>query len=553
MIDVSPHDLKTIQSILAARVPGFEVRAYGSRYHWSAKEYSDLDLAIVGDRPVPPKEMANLRADFEDSDLPFRVDVLDWQTISPEFRRVIEDGYETIQKRNADSEPPNWKTDKLMNLCTKIGSGATPRGGKESYLEAGAISLIRSQNVLDFFFSAEGLAFIDQGQADELSNVTVQKRDVLLNITGDSVARVCQVPDALLPARVNQHVSIIRPDSTKLIPEYLKYFLLTPSFKNHMLAMASAGATRPALTKGMVENFDIDLPPIAQQRAITHILGTLDDKIELNRRMNETLEAIARALFKSWFVDFDPVRAKAEGRQPVGMDAETAALFPDSFEDSEMGEIPRGWLVVRLGQHVDAEKGLSYSGAGLSKTTGIPMHNLNSVYEGGGYKYEGIKFYTGEYKERHLLSPGEIIVTNTEQGFKYLLIGYPAIVPKYFGEKGIFSHHIFGVRPKNESHVTLQFIYHLLLTPFVREQVIACTNGTTVNMLSVDGLRTPKFVLPPPELIDEFESIAAPVSARIEANYKEAQTLVELRDMLLPKLISGEVRIGHVRTLVLDS
>lgn len=122
-----------------------------------------------------------------------------------------------------------WKSKKLGSLCSKIGSGATPRGGKEAYLEKGPFALIRSQNVLDFFFSYQGLAFINEEQASQLNNVELQERDVLLNITGDSVARVCQVPKEILPARVNQHVSIIRPDSAKLHTEYLKYFLLNPN------------------------------------------------------------------------------------------------------------------------------------------------------------------------------------------------------------------------------------------------------------------------------------------------------------------------------------
>jgi type I restriction enzyme S subunit len=251
-------------------------------------------------------------------------------------------------------------------------------------------------------------------------------------------------------------------------------------------------------------------------------------------------------------VDFDPVRAKMEGRQPAGMDAETAALFPDAFEDSELGRIPKGWGVQRLEQHLDAEKGLSYSGSGLSETSGVPMHNLNSVYEGGGYKFEGIKFYTGEFRERHVLHPGDVIVANTEQGFDYLLIGYPAIVPKHFGNTGIFSHHIFRVRPVPGSPLTTRFIHYLLMVPLVREQVVACTNGTTVNMLSVDGLRTPRFVLSSVELIQRFESIAAPVFAKAEGNYEQSLSLAALRDALLPKLISGEVRVKDAGKFVVE-
>jgi type I restriction enzyme S subunit len=141
------------------------------------------------------------------------------------------------------------------------------------------------------------------------------------------------------------------------------------------------------------------------------------------------------------------------------------------------------------------------------------------------------------------LHAGDIIVTNTEQGFEYLLIGYPAIVPKYFGETGIFSHHIFRVRPLPTSPLKTHYLYFLLMDPFVRDQIIGCTNGTTVNMLSADGLRTPKFRLPPKELIDQFELFATPIFEKKELLYKESRTLEILRDTLLPKLMRGEVRV----------
>jgi type I restriction enzyme S subunit len=344
---------------------------------------------------------------------------------------------------------------------------------------------------------------------------------------------------------------VIIQDENRASRDFLYHLLCTREYRNEILASAS-GSVIKHTSPDRICAFKFMLPPLPEQRAIAHILGTLDDKIELNRKMNETLEAIARALFKSWFVDFDPVRAKMEGRQPAGMDAETAALFPDAFEDSELGRIPKGWGVQRLEQHLDAEKGLSYSGSGLSETSGVPMHNLNSVYEGGGYKFEGIKFYTGEFRERHVLHPGDVIVANTEQGFDYLLIGYPAIVPKHFGNTGIFSHHIFRVRPVPGSPLTTRFIHYLLMVPLVREQVVACTNGTTVNMLSVDGLRTPRFVLSSVELIQRFESIAAPVFAKAEGNYEQSLSLAALRDALLPKLISGEVRVKDAGKFVVE-
>ena len=137
----------------------------------------------------------------------------------------------------------NWEPYKLSEITNKIGSGSTPRGGKEVYLDQGNISLIRSQNVLDFSFSTNGLVYISEEQAFELRNVTIEEDDILLNITGDSVARVCKVPAELLPARVNQHVAIIRANNKKVNADFLKYYLLEPSFKGYMLGLASAGAT----------------------------------------------------------------------------------------------------------------------------------------------------------------------------------------------------------------------------------------------------------------------------------------------------------------------
>src|SRR5690554_82638 len=191
-----------------------------------------------------------------------------------------------------------WKETLLVELTTKIGSGATPRGGSNSYKDEG-ISLIRSQNVLDLQFTTDGLAFIDDEQADGLKNVIVEEKDVLLNITGDSVARVCMVPNFILPARVNQHVSIIRADTKKAIPEYLLYNLI--SQKEELLMQSEIGATRKAITKGMIEQFELKIPPLEEQRTIASILSSLDDKIDLLHRQNQTLEQMAETLYDAWF------------------------------------------------------------------------------------------------------------------------------------------------------------------------------------------------------------------------------------------------------------
>lgn len=286
------------------------------------------------------------------------------------------------------------------------------------------------------------------------------------------------------------------------------------------------------------------LPPLPLQKRIADILGSLDDKIELNQRTNETLKAMSRTLFQSWFVDFDPVRAKADGQKPQGMDAATAKLFPDSFVTSRIGRVPSGWRMVPIGDHIEAVKGLSYKGDGLAES-GKPLHNLNSVYEGGGYKYEGIKFYTGEYKDRHLVRPGDVIVANTEQGHDLLLIGYPAIVPKFYGDSGLFSHHLYRVRPRESSSLTNHFIYFQLMERRFRDEVTGHTNGTTVNMLAADGLQRPQFAVPPRELVLAFDRVVAPLFEKSEQLHRESLELGRLRDVLLPKLLSGEVPVSQ--------
>ncbi len=349
---------------------------------------------------------------------------------------------------------------------------------------------------------------------------TLQPKDILIETAGGNrdrpTGRTLFITENILhkydyPVTCASFSRFLRINPLMADPQYVFWYLQYLYFIGTMWEhqVQHTGVARFQYTK-FAESIKIPLPSLPEQREIAGILGALDDKIELNRRMNRTLESMARVVFREWFV---------ENRES------------------------KGWEIQTLDQHIESEKGLSYKGEGLSKDSGTPMHNLNSVYEGGGYKYEGIKYYTGEYRERHILHAGDIIVTNTEQGFEYLLIGYPAIVPKRFGETGIFSHHIFRVRVLPTSPVKIHYLYFLLMSPDVREQIIGCTNGTTVNMLSTDGLRIPKFRLPPEALIDRFEQFSSSIFEKMELLYEESCTLASLRDALLPKLMRGEVRV----------
>ena len=265
---------------------------------------------------------------------------------------------------------------KLKDLCLKIGSGATPKGGNNVYLDKGNYSLIRSQNIYNEGFSEQGIVYISDADAKKLENVDVKEDDILINITGDSVARVSLPNKKYLPARVNQHVSILRANPEKLDFKFLKYVLVEKSMQEYLLTLASSGATRNALTKAMLENIEIDLPSLNDQKRISNFLLKFDEKIQLNTQINQTLEQIAQALFKSWFVDFDPVRAKVQalsdglsleqaelaamqaisGKTPEELTAlsqtqpdryaelaETAKAFPCEMVEVDGGEVPKGW------------------------------------------------------------------------------------------------------------------------------------------------------------------------------------------------------------------
>ena len=328
--------------------------------------------------------------------------------------------------------------------------------------------------------------------------------------------------------------------------QFAYYLLLT---QREALIGQGNGSVFTNLKTEILKNHEVTIPPLDEQHRIAEFLGWIDERSEIIHSTNTTLEAITQALFKSWFVNFDPVHAKAEGREPEAMDAATAALFPSEFEESELGLIPKGWQVSTLSEHVDAERGLSYKGAGLTSAgDGLPMHNLNSVLEGGGYKYAGIKYYNGAYKERHLAEAGDIIVANTEQGHHHRLIGFPAIVPHRF-TNGIFSHHLYRVRAKKDSPIARHWLYYCLMTSAVRDQIIGCSNGSTVNMLKPAGLQIPQMVVPPAKLCQAFDGIAEDLRTKIEGSVDRAETLAQLRDTLLPRLISGKLRLPEAREL----
>lgn len=424
-----------------------------------------------------------------------------------------------------------FSTVRLGDYCSKIGSGATPRGGKEVYINSG-VSLIRSQNIYNNYFDYSGLAYISDQHADELSNVVVEQSDILLNITGDSVARAFQVPGNVLPARVNQHVSIIRPNPKIFDSCFLYYFFISPFMQSHMLSLAGSGGTRKALTKGMIEDFEVPVLNIEEQHRIAHILGTLDDKIELNRRMNHTLETIARAIFKSWFVDFNPVRAKLDGRD-TGLPPEIDALFPDSFEDIESAMIPRGWRVGILEDLCER-----------TENGGTPKRSESLYWDGGTIPW----LTSGEVRQNIIIDTANFI---TQEGLenssaKLWPVGVTvvALYGATAGEVTLLAKEMCANQACSALIPKEGYKYFVYLQTSASSKLLANqARGSAQQNLSKGIVTSFPTIIPPIEVAESFEKKIAPMFGLYISNLKLAKSLAELRDTLLPQLMRGELRV----------
>lgn len=430
--------------------------------------------------------------------------------------------------------------ERLGNYCLKIGSGATPKGGKEVYLDKGEIALIRSQNVYNNQFVLDGLAYITPEAAQKLDGVAVEADDVLLNITGDSVARCCSVPNHVLPARVNQHVAIIRPKPDEFVPRFVQYFLVSPNQQDRMLKIAGSGGTRNALTKGMIENFSIPKPIIEVQRSIAKILGDLDDKIDLLRAMNRTLEAIARAVFRAWFVNFEPVRAKAAGATTFrGMPQDIFDNLPDEFEGSPVGHIPKGWNADELGSLVELRNERVKAGAKTEALPYVPIDCIEArsiwlMQEKPGAEAQSslVKVY-----------PNDILFGAMRPYFhKICIMPFEATTRTT----------VFVLTPKRPADL----YYSLMVLSEDKTVDFATTSsiGSTIPYAKWEGvLERMEIALPPYEIRKAYGDSIAPIVERGMRVKREVGTLARLRDELLPRLISGKLEAPSLEALGLKA
>lgn len=397
---------------------------------------------------------------------------------------------------------------KLGDCCVKIGSGATPKGGAAVYIDSGT-SFIRSQNVYNMHFDFEGLCHINEDAAIKLNGVAVFPEDILLNITGDSVARCCIVPDVVLPARVSQHVSIVRPDKTKILPKYLLYYLCSPFMQATMLGVAvGKGASRNAMTKGMIEGFEVPCPSLSEQQRIISQLEPFDAIIENSQKQIALLEEAAQRVYKEWFVDL---------------------RFP-GYESSILEDgIPRGWRKEQADSFFDITIGKTPPRAESKwfvTEGGIPWVSISDMGKSGTYVFDTNEQLTADAITKHnvkVVQPGTVFVS-----FK-LTVGKVSIatVPMCTNE-AIAHFRIPEIALRDYSYWYLhEFKYDTLGNTSSISQAV---NSKIIKAMP--------FIMPDTKTIEAFSSIVSPMMSQIKTCQEKCIMAEEARDILLQKLLT---------------
>jgi type I restriction enzyme S subunit len=387
---------------------------------------------------------------------------------------------------------------KLKEISTKIGSGATPKGGKEAYKSKG-ISLIRSMNVYDSQFKEKDLAFIDNSQAKKLSNVVVEPLDILLNITGASVARCCLVPEKILPARVNQHVAIIRIDKNLADPRFIYMCMISQKYKSKLLSLAQGGATREALTKITIEEFELELPQSITQTFIADSYLAYDNLIENNNRRIAILEDMAQSLYREWFVNF---------RYPGHADA-ADKYGNQKLIDSPLGKIPEGWEVKVFSESFDFWNGKKCA---KSEQGEFDLYGANGIVgKSEDWKYENA-----------------VIIGR---------VGAYCGAVEYCFDRFLGSENTINSKCKTDTNISYLF---LLLEHFNLNKY---AGGSAQPLLTQTTLKQLKYIAPPEELINKFAKITHKFYEGVVNLKKRNENLKQQRDMLLPKLISGTIEL----------
>ena len=423
-----------------------------------------------------------------------------------------------------------WISIPASDFCLSVRDG-THDSPKE--VLSGGKNLVTSRHIKGGLLDLSTSYKISGSDYEEINKRSkVDQWDILFSMIGTvgEVLLVKEPPDFAI-----KNVGLFK-SKDEITGKWLYYYLQSPNAKEEIY-MSMRGSTQQYIPLGALRSFPIRHPQsTGEMREITNILGTLDDKIELNRKTNETLEAMAKALFKSWFVDFDPVRAKAEGR-PTGLPAEISDLFPDSFEDSELGEIPSGWSIGTIGNAV----GEVFDGP-----------HATPKEASDGYVFLGIKNMTGsslDLSEKRWIGLDDwdqwtkrVVPTSGDIVFTYeAALGLFAVIPS--GLTCCLGRRMALIRPRGDEPTPYFWFHQFIAEPFQRLIEERSIHGATVNRTPLTEFPQYPVLSAPIGIRNLFDSTASALWSRINLGSNETEKLASTRDALLPKLISGEIRI----------
>lgn len=422
-----------------------------------------------------------------------------------------------------------WKTYKIDEISNVRGGKRVPKGfnllnNKTKY------PYIRLVDIKNNRVNKENLMFLNKETHEKIKRYKVFTGDICLAIVGNTIGLVFYITEEENGFNLTENaVRITEINKETVCCKFLYYYLFSNLGQEQILSN-KVGSAQGKLPIKNIRNIEVRFPPLKEQKAISKILSDLDEKIEVNNKINKNLEEMAQTIFKQWFVDFEFPNEEGKPYKSSG----------GEMIKSELGMIPKGWKVELLKNYCELNKGLSYKGKFLAEQ-GVPMLNLGNVKPGGGYRKEKNKYYTGEFKERHTVKKGDIIIANTDMTQDRTILGSPFIVPDLNNSESIiFTHHLFAF---SNLKISKKYIYYYLKSKKFRERAESYATGTTVLAISKNSVLDIDFVLPTNSILKKFDLIVESFIQKIESTSKENDLLEKLRDTLLPKLMSGEIRV----------
>ena len=510
-VDIRPDHLEMVQDVLRAHLPaGFKVWVFGSRATWTTKDSSDLDLAVEGDAKLDYKAMVGLEVAFEESDLLYTVDVIDLNAVSPEFKRIVEGQRVPLSMAGGQaSAHSEWREAVWGELAT-LEYGKSLRGYRTS--------------------TGPYKVYGTNGQIGWHSEPLCPNASVIIGRKG-AYRGVHYSPDSFF---VIDTAFYLKP-KVKIDTRWAYYQLLTVDING-----MDSGSAIPSTSREDFYGLPVMVPPLHEQRAIAHILGTLDDKIELNRRMNQTLEEMARAIFQDWFVDFGPVRAKLEGREPY-LPPELWDLFPDRLVDSELGEIPEGWEVKPLPELMDYREGPGIRNWQYTNSEeGTRFINIRCIQDGdillGAANRITDKEANGKYSHFHL-GVSDIVVSTSGT------LGRSAVV-RAAHLPLMLNTSVIRFRPV-EGITLFSYLYGYLNSRIFLDELEMSASGSVQKNFGPMHLRQIRMLCPPYTCIEKHEQVAGALLQQVLSQLNEDDNLAIQRDALLPKLVSGAKWLGR--------